>query len=77
MVIKGCMHFLVGHDQKICLWDVGAGEVLSELDLSDILFSISFNWDGSQFVTAGKDKKVRVHDARSLKVLHVSLCLFH
>ncbi|KAF6037739.1 hypothetical protein EB796_003946 [Bugula neritina] len=58
-----------GSDHKFCLWDVGCGEVLTEIDLKDVLFSISFNFTGDKIVTACKDRSVRVHDARTLTVL--------
>ncbi|XP_067934740.1 coronin-1C-like isoform X1 [Watersipora subatra] len=57
-----------GADHKLCLWDVGSGEVLSELSLPEVLFSLSFNFNGSKIVSTCKDKKIRIHDARSLKV---------
>lgn len=62
---------MLGADFKTCLWDVGCGEVLAELSLPDVLFSLSFNYNGSKFVTACKDKTIRVHDARSLTVTQV------
>ena len=51
---------------------MGTGEVLAELELRDVLFSISFNHTGSKIVTACKDKSIRVHNARTLEVLKVS-----
>lgn len=50
---------------------MGAGDILAELTLKDVLFSISFNLMGDKFVTTCKDKKVRIHDARTLEVLQV------
>jgi len=64
---------VIGADPMVCLWDVGTGEVLAEIALPNILFSMNFSFNGSQMVTACKDKKIRVHDARTLQVLKVSL----
>lgn len=73
VICLSTLHSTLGADHKTCLWDVGTGEVLAELELRDILFSVSFNFTGSKIVTACKDKVVRVHDARSLEILKVSL----
>lgn len=68
--------FVVGADHKLCLWDVGTGEILAELEIRDIIFSISFNNVGSKLVTACKDKSIRIHNARTLEVLKVSGNMF-
>lgn len=36
---------------------------------TDTIYSLAFNYDGSQFVTTSKDKKIRVIDARSGSVV--------
>lgn len=58
-----------GADNKVCIWNVGTGEVLSEAELPNVIFSASFSYNGSKLVTACKDKIVRVHNARTLEVL--------
>lgn len=60
-----------GADNKTCLWDVGTGEVLAEIDLPDVLFSFSFNFNGEKVVSTCKDKLLRVHNARTLEVVQV------
>lgn len=62
---------LTGADNKTCLWDVGTGEVLAELDLNDLLYSIAFSFNGEKLVSTCKDKMVRVHNARTLEVIQV------
>lgn len=50
----------------IKLWDIETGKdqvTISEGN-KDLIQSLSFNKDGSQFVTTGKDKKVRIFDPR-------------
>uniref|UniRef100_A0AC35TI05 Coronin n=1 Tax=Rhabditophanes sp. KR3021 TaxID=114890 RepID=A0AC35TI05_9BILA len=55
-----------GGENKLLLWNVGTGEALLEIDgHPDQIFSMSFNYDGSQFVTACKDKKLRIFDSHS------------
>ena len=66
-----------GADLKTCLWDIGAGEVLAELSLNDIVFSLSFNSNGEKLVAACKDKMVRVLEARTLEVIQVCSVLSH
>ncbi|XP_045173053.1 coronin-6-like isoform X2 [Mercenaria mercenaria] len=58
-----------GADHKIFLWNVGVGEVLVEMDLPDLCLSMSFNYDGTQFVTTCKDKKMRIFETRTGKML--------
>jgi len=48
---------------------VGTGDVLAELDLNDLLYSITFSYSGDKIATTCKDKFLRVHNARTLEVL--------
>ena len=63
--------YLSGADCKTLLWDVGQGEILAELDLPDLLYSIGFSYNGEQVVSTCKDKFLRVHNARTLEVVKV------
>uniref|UniRef100_A0A0K0EZE3 Coronin n=1 Tax=Strongyloides venezuelensis TaxID=75913 RepID=A0A0K0EZE3_STRVS len=55
-----------GGENKILMWNVGTGEALLEVDgHPDQIFSLSFNYDGSQFLTACKDKKLRIFDSHT------------
>ncbi|KAK6023207.1 WD domain, G-beta repeat protein [Ostertagia ostertagi] len=60
-----------GGENKLLLWNVGTGEALLEIaGHPDQIWCIGFNYDGSQFVTTCKDKKIRILDTRSGEVLH-------
>ncbi|ULT99820.1 hypothetical protein L3Y34_000830 [Caenorhabditis briggsae] len=53
------------------MWNVGTGEALLEISgHPDQIWSINFNYDGSQFVTTCKDKKIRILDSHTGEVLH-------
>lgn len=54
------------------VWNVGTGEVITEISVPEIPLSASWSWDGSRIVLSSKDKKVRVADPRTGNVLHVS-----
>uniref|UniRef100_A0A0K0DWB2 Coronin n=1 Tax=Strongyloides stercoralis TaxID=6248 RepID=A0A0K0DWB2_STRER len=59
-----------GGENKILMWNVGTGEALLEVDgHPDQIFSLSFNYDGSQFITSCKDKKLRIFDSHSGQLL--------
>lgn len=56
------------------MWDVGAGEALTVIDCHvDIIYSLSFNRDGSRIATTSKDKKLRVIDPRTGLVISVNI----
>uniref|UniRef100_A0A8B9KRV1 Coronin n=1 Tax=Astyanax mexicanus TaxID=7994 RepID=A0A8B9KRV1_ASTMX len=59
-----------GCDNMIMIWNVGTGEPLITLDdmHPDVIFSVSWNRNGSLICTACKDKKVRVIDPRKGKI---------
>ncbi|VDK19707.1 unnamed protein product [Anisakis simplex] len=59
-----------GGENKLLMWNVGTGEALLEISgHPDQIWSISFNYDGSRFVTTCKDKRLRVIDSHSGEVL--------
>ncbi|CAI4230754.1 unnamed protein product [Auanema sp. JU1783] len=59
-----------GGENKLLMWNVGTGEALLEIaGHPDMIWSISFNYDGSQFVTTCKDKKIRILDSHTGDVL--------
>uniref|UniRef100_A0AC34RIR5 Coronin n=1 Tax=Panagrolaimus sp. JU765 TaxID=591449 RepID=A0AC34RIR5_9BILA len=59
-----------GGENKLLMWNVGNGEALLEIaGHPDQIFSIGFNYDGSQFITTCKDKKIRIIDSHSGEVL--------
>ncbi|KAH9413710.1 Coronin-1C [Dermatophagoides pteronyssinus] len=54
-----------GADCKIIIWNVGTGEILSAISLPDLIFHVSWCWNGSRIVTTTKDKKIRIYDPRT------------
>ncbi|RZF43495.1 hypothetical protein LSTR_LSTR005231 [Laodelphax striatellus] len=64
-----------GFDHLIILWDVGKGEALNVIDCHpDVIYSLSFNKDGSRLATTCKDKKLRIIDPRSGYVISEGMC---
>lgn len=64
-----------GFDFLLILWNIGTGEAANVIDCHpDIIYSISFNRDGSLIATTCKDKMLRVVDPRSGKVYREGLC---
>ncbi|KAH7731691.1 Protein COR-1 d [Aphelenchoides avenae] len=60
-----------GGENKLLMWNVGTGEALLEIaGHPDMIWSVCFNYDGSQFVTTCKDKKIRVLDTHTGQVLN-------
>ena len=61
-------------DNSIFVWDTGSGEILVQIkDVHpDMIFSMSWNYDGSLLATTCKDKKIRVLDPRTGDVIAVS-----
>lgn len=59
------------------LWDVGKSMVLVEVELPDLCLSMSFNYDGTQFVTTCKDKKMRIFETRTGKLLTVCIQIYY
>ncbi|KAL1231614.1 Coronin-like protein [Trichinella spiralis] len=59
-----------GGDLKLCLWNVGTGELLVQIaGHPDLIWSVDFNYDGSKLLTTCKDKKIRVIDPRTGLIL--------
>lgn len=60
-----------GGENKLLIWNVGTGEALLEVDgHPDQIWSISFNYDGSQLVTTCKDRVIRIIDSHSGEVIN-------
>lgn len=58
------------------LWDAGTGQILNTIDCHpDIVYSLTFNRDGTRLATTCKDKKIRSIDPRSGLVVSVSKCI--
>ena len=65
-------------DPVIVIWNLETAEAVVEIDCHpDIIFSVSWNANGSLIATTCKDKKIRIIDARKGNVIHVSrTCCF-
>jgi len=58
---------------QMIVWDVGCGEAVNVIDCHpDVIYSMSFNRDGSLIATTCKDKKLRIIEPRRGIVLSVS-----
>ncbi|XP_037543865.1 coronin-6 [Nematolebias whitei] len=59
-----------GSDNLIIIWNVGTGEPLISMDdHPDLIYSISWNRNGSLFCTTCKDRRLRVCDPRKREVV--------
>jgi len=62
--------FSASADLTIRAWDVSKGEQFRQFEgFTDTIYAFSFSYDGSKFCTTSKDKKIRVFDSHSAKVL--------
>ena len=64
----------VGYDHKIIIWNTSTGEAAITLEgmHPDLIYSISWNYNGSHLATTCKDKKIRVIDPRKKEIVMVS-----
>uniref|UniRef100_A0A3B4G0A9 Coronin n=1 Tax=Pundamilia nyererei TaxID=303518 RepID=A0A3B4G0A9_9CICH len=70
--------FSAGYDYKILIWNLEIGEPVKMIDChTDVILSMSFNTDGSLLATSCKDKKLRVIEPRSGRVLQQASCKNH
>lgn len=80
--IELCFKFFIfvvflGCDNLVCVWNVGSGELVYQLPDAhpDLIYSVSWNKDGSALCTVCKDKALRIIDPRRGTVLKVALQL--
>ncbi|XP_012814523.1 coronin-2B isoform X1 [Xenopus tropicalis] len=70
--------FSAGYDYKILIWNLDIGEAVKMIDCHrDVILCMSFNTDGSLLATTCKDKKLRVLEPRSGRVLQETACKTH
>ncbi|XP_077119345.1 coronin-2B isoform X2 [Ranitomeya variabilis] len=70
--------FSAGYDYKILIWNLEEGEAVKMIDChTDVILCMSFNTDGSLLATTCKDKKLRVLEPRSGRVLQAASCKNH
>lgn len=63
------MHPSAGADALVILWNAATAEAQIEIPFPDIIYSVSFNYDGSLFACTCKDKFTRVVDPRKGEVI--------
>lgn len=64
-----------GSDHLIFVWNIGSGEPINIIKCHpDVIYSMSFNRDGSLLATTCKDKKLRIIDPRTGRVEQEGLC---
>jgi len=68
---------VAGSDNKICIWNVGTSEMVTEINFPDLPLSASWNWDGSKLVATCKDKKIRLLDPRTGSVEKVNFAVVY
>ncbi|XP_044139072.1 coronin-2B isoform X1 [Bufo gargarizans] len=70
--------FSAGYDYKILIWNLEEGEAVKMIDChTDVILCMSFNTDGSLLATTCKDKKLRVLEPRSGRVVQTASCKNH
>uniref|UniRef100_A0A8C5K159 Coronin n=1 Tax=Jaculus jaculus TaxID=51337 RepID=A0A8C5K159_JACJA len=70
--------FSAGYDYKILIWNLDVGEAVKMIDChKDVILCMSFNTDGGLLTTTCKDKKLRVIEPRSGRVLQEANCKNH
>jgi WD40 repeat protein len=54
-------------DKSVKIWNVETGQCVSSYnDVGDNIYSLDWNYDGSQIAVTAKDKKLRIYDPRNL-----------
>ena len=61
--------FLSGTDALVIIWNASTEEAKLEIPFPDIVYSVSFNYNGSLFACTCKDKFTRVVDPRKGEVV--------
>ena len=74
-----CDRYLItGHDKMIYLWNLELPNApVVDVSLPDIIFSVSFSFNGSQIAATCKDKKCRIFTARTGDVTKVNMSLLY
>ena len=63
-----------GADLLLKIYDIQKGqEMLEVAGHLDVVTSVAWNWNGSLVATTSKDKKMRLIDVRSSKIVQVGL----
>ncbi|XP_028396704.1 coronin-1C-A-like [Dendronephthya gigantea] len=63
------------HDNVVAIWNLESGQAIRVIEChQDLIYSISWNHNGSKIATTCKDKKLRIIDAHSGEVLQEGKC---
>lgn len=54
-----------GADCKILIWNTATQNIITMIEVPDLIFHCTFNWDGSRLCVTSKDKKIRVFNPRT------------
>ncbi|KAG5844917.1 hypothetical protein ANANG_G00133240 [Anguilla anguilla] len=74
---------LQGHSRRVMVWNLDTPEqviknpVKTISEHSDLVLSMSFNTDGSRLATSCKDKKIRIIETRTGRLLQEANCKSH
>lgn len=64
-----------GSDHAIIVWNIGTGQPVTRIECHpDVIYSMSFNRDGSYLATTCKDKQLRIVDPRTGRVVRQGVC---
>ena len=64
------------YDPLVVIWNLETGEAAKVIELPDIIYSVSWDTNGSLIATTCKDKKIRTIDVRKEEIVCVSRTLF-
>lgn len=68
--IAGNVLMSVSQEPKICIWNLDEGTCEVEIqDFKTIIYSAAWSSKGDKIVTVCKDKKFRIHDARTCQLI--------
>lgn len=64
-----------GSDHLIFVWNIGTGAAINVINCHpDVIYSMSFNRDGSLLATTCKDKRLRILEPRTGRVVQEGVC---
>ncbi|KAK7080135.1 hypothetical protein SK128_009405 [Halocaridina rubra] len=67
--------FSAGYDYQILIWNTRRAALMQTIDVhSDVIYSMSLNRNGSRIATTSRDKRLRIVDPLSGKLLQEELC---
>jgi len=61
---------VLGSEERLVLWDTASGKIAQTVTNRSAMDVLTVAPDGRRFAEAGEDKKVRIRDADTLRVIH-------